>query len=150
MPIIKSTTEIAEIKSLLEKDLPSYRTAYSDRTSWLMAFISELAYIRFNPIFKNSSKEKFTKKIIKLIEKQDIKLLNSLIEMVDYDPEEEVKKLEDTAKILNLKLIKTFDNNGTQAIILENETYLFLGFRGTEVTSIKDIKSDLKYISDRV
>lgn len=142
--LIKSTEEIEEIKKLLAKELPSYRKAYSDRTSWLMAFISELAYIRFNPIFKNSSKEYFIKQVSKLAANKDIKALNTLIEIVGYDPDEEKKKLEENVKFLNLKLIKTFDNNGTQAILLENDTYIFLGFRGTEATSMKDIKSDVK------
>ena len=30
----------------------------------------------------------------------------------------------------------------TQAIFLDNDNYVFLGFRGTEATSIKDIKAD--------
>ncbi|MFK5950508.1 MAG: lipase family protein [Methylococcales bacterium] len=142
--LIKSTEEIEEIKKLLAKDLPSYRKAYSDRTSWLMAFISELAYIRFNPIFKDSLKEHFIKQVSKLVANKDIKALNTLIEIVGYDADEEKKKLEENVKFLNLKLIKTFDNNGTQAILLENDTYIFLGFRGTEATSMKDIKSDVK------
>jgi triacylglycerol lipase len=142
--LIKSIDEIDEIKKLLAKDLPNYRKAYSDRTSWLMAFISELAYIRFNPMFKTSSKEYFIKQVSKLVGNKDIKALNTLIEIVGYNADEEKKKLEDNVKFLNLKLIKTFDNNGTQAIVLENDTYIFLGFRGTEATSMKDIKSDAK------
>ncbi len=142
--LIKSTVEIKEIQNLLAKDLPSYRKAYSDRTCWLMAFISELAYIRFNPIFKDFLKERFIKQVSKLVNGKDIKTLNLLIKAVGYDADEEKKKLEENVEYLNLKLIKTFDNNGTQAILLENDTYIFLGFRGTEVTSIKDIKSDFK------
>jgi hypothetical protein len=142
--LIKSTEEIEEIKRLLAKELPGYRKAYSDRTSWLLAFISELAYLRFNPIFKDSSKEHFIKQVSKLVGNKDIKALNALIEIVGYDAVEEKKKLEENVKFLNLKLIKTFDNNGTQAILLENDTYMFLGFRGTEATSMKDIKSDIK------
>jgi hypothetical protein len=142
--LIKSTEEIKEIERLLAKDLPSYRKAYSDRTSWLMAFISELAYIKFNPIFKDSSKERFIKQVSNLVGNKDIKSLNTLIEIVGYDADEEKKNLEENVKILNLSLIKTFDNKGTQAILLENDTYIFLGFRGTEATSIKDIKSDVK------
>jgi triacylglycerol lipase len=142
--LIKSTEEIEEIERLLAKDLPGYRKAYSDRTSWLMAFISELAYIKFNPIFKDSSKERFIKQVSKLVANKDIKSLNTLIEIVGYDADEEKKNLEENVKILNLNLIETFDNNGTQAILLENESYIILGFRGTEATSIKDIKSDVK------
>lgn len=142
--LLKSTEEIEEIKKLLAKKLPSYRTAYSDRTSWLMAFISELAYIRFNPIFKDSSKKYFINQVSKLVLKKDIKALKTLIDIVGYDADEEKKRLDDNVKLLNLKLIETFDNNGTQAILLENDTCIFLGFRGTEATSMKDIKSDFK------
>jgi len=145
--LIKSTVEIKEAKNLLAKELPSYRKAYSDRTSWLMAFISELAYIRFNKIFKNTSKERFIKQVSKLAGDKDIKALNALIDIVGYDADAEKKKLEENVEFLKLKLIKTFDNNGTQAILLENDTYIFLGFRGTEATSIKDIKSDVKAIT---
>jgi hypothetical protein len=111
-----------------------------------MAFISELAYLRFNPIFKDISKEGFIKQISRLVAVEDVKSLSALIEMVGYDAGEEKKKLEENAKFLDLKLIRTFDKNGTQAILLEHDTHIFLGFRGTEVTSIRDIKSDLKAV----
>jgi triacylglycerol lipase len=142
--LIKSTEEIEDIENLLAKDLPSYRTAYSDRSSWLMAFISELAYIKFNPIFKGSSKKYFIEQLSNLVADNDIKALNTLIEIVGYDANEEKTKLEEYVQILNLTLVKTFSNNGTEAILLENGNYIFLGFRGTEATSIKDIKSDVK------
>jgi triacylglycerol lipase len=142
--LIKSIAEIQEIETLIAKDLPNYRKAYSDRSAWLMAFISELAYIKFNPIFKNSSKKYFIEQISKLVADNDIKALNTLIEIVGYDADDEKKKLEKNVKILNLKLIKTFSTNGTEAILLENDNYIFLGFRGTEATSIKDIRSDVK------
>ena len=127
--LVKSTAEVEQVKSLLAKELPSYRKAYSDRTSWLMAFISELAYLRFNPIFKDISKEGFIKQISRLVAVEDVKSLSALIEMVGYDAGEEKKKLEENAKFLDLKLIRTFDKNGTQAILLEHDTHIFLGFR---------------------
>ena len=86
--LIKSTEEIEEIERLLAKDLPSYRKAYGDRTSWLMAFISELAYIKFNPIFKDSSKERFIKQVSSLVANKDIKSLNTLIEIIGYESSE--------------------------------------------------------------
>ncbi len=142
--LISSTAEIKEVEDLLGKSLPNYRQAYSDRTSWLMACISELAYVKFNPIFKNSTKDYFIKKVSELVDENKIKSLNSLIKIVGYDAEKEKKKLKENVEFLKLKLINTFDRNGTQAILLENNEYIFLGFRGTEPTSIKDIKSDAK------
>lgn len=140
--LINSTEEIKEIENLLNKSLPNYRQAYSDRTSWLMACISELAYVKFNPIFRDTTKDYFIKKISELVSENKIKSLNSLIKIVGYDAKKEEEKLKENIEFLKLKLIKTFDNNGTQAIFLENDNYVFLGFRGTEATSIKDIKAD--------
>lgn len=64
--------------------------------------------------------------------------------MVGYNHEDEVERLKENVEFLHLRLVGTFDNNGTQAILLENDTYVFLGFRGTEPTSIKDIRTDAK------
>ncbi|MFT6402452.1 MAG: hypothetical protein ACJA2D_001774 [Pseudohongiellaceae bacterium] len=140
--LINSVEDKKEIKNLLNKSLPNYRQAYSDRTSWLMACISELAYVKFNPIFKDTTKDYFIKKVSELVNENKIKSLSSLIDIVAYDPEKEKEKLKENIEFLKLKLIKTFDHNGTQAIFLENDNYVFLAFRGTEATSIKDIKAD--------
>jgi predicted lipase len=145
--IIKNISEQKEIEALLGKSLPSYRQAYSDRTAWLMACISELAYVRFNPIFKDTAKDYFLKKIATLMDENKVQALQRLIDIVGYDEVAERESLEKDADILGLKLIKTFDQNGSQAILLENENYLFLGFRGTETTSIKDVKSDLRAVT---
>lgn len=142
--IIRTISEQQEVEDLLGKSLPSYRQAYSDRTAWLMACISELAYVRFNPIFKGSTKDYFLKKVGTLIDENKMSSLQGLVDIVGYDDKEELEKLKTNASFLGLKLVRTFDNNGTQAILLENEQYIFLGFRGTETTSIKDIKADLK------
>ncbi len=142
--IIRTMSEKQEVEDLLGKRLPNYRQAYSDRTAWLAACISELAYIRFNPIFKSTSKTQFLKKLAELIEDKSVKSLQRLVDIAGYDEKEELEKLKSNASFLGLTLVKTFDSNGTQAILLENDEYLFLGFRGTETTSIKDIKADLK------
>jgi len=140
--LINSIAEKKEIEHLLDKKMPNYRQAYSDRTSWLMACISELAYVRFNPIFKDSTKEYFLKEISKLVDENKVKSLHSLIDLVGYDAKEEKKTLKENVEFLKFKLVETFDHNGSQAILLENDAYIFLGFRGTEATSIKDIKAD--------
>lgn len=33
---------------ILELKTPVYRKAYSDRTAWLMAYMAELAYLKFS------------------------------------------------------------------------------------------------------
>lgn len=48
-----------------------------------------------------------------------------------------------TAKAWNTKLIKWFRHKDTQAYIIGNDETLILAFRGTEITKIKDITTDL-------
>ena len=140
--LVNTPPEEQEVKYLLSLSLPTYRQAYSDRTCWLMACISELAYVRFNPVFKDSTKQYFIDNISRLIDENQTKSLQKLIEIVGYDPKIEETKLKENIEFLNLELVQTFDNNGTQAILLKDDKYVYLGFRGTEATSIKDIKAD--------
>lgn len=139
-----STKELNEIEDLLKKEMPTYRQAYSDRTAWVMSCLSELSYIKFNELLPKQAKEYFIQKISDLIDNDKESSLRKLIQIVNYDPQQEKQKLIENADFLGMQLVKTFDTNGTQAILLENETSIFLGFRGTEPTSIKDIRSDTK------
>jgi hypothetical protein len=143
--IAQSTLEIEMVNKLLTKEVPTYRQAYSDRTSWLMACFSELAYIRFNPLFSNEQQKKLiTKYLEEFAEKTKKSSLLKLLDIVGYDHEAETEKLVDELGFLNATLIKTFDSNGTQAILISTDNFITLAFRGTESTSIKDIKSDAK------
>ncbi|WP_373071162.1 hypothetical protein [Sulfurimonas sp.] len=142
--IVKSQEELDNTKSLLDKQFPTYRQAYSDRTAWLMACLSELVYLKFNEPILNGKKAKLIKNVSKLIDEQKMSSLNKLIDMLAYDSEEEKAKLKADLEILNMKIEKTFDVDGTQAMIVSSEKFYVLAFRGTEPTSIKDIKSDIK------
>ena len=130
---------------LLDKSLPTYRQAYSDRTAWLMACLSELAYLRFNPLFSGGNqKEWFLENISKLIDDDRKASLLKLIDSVGYDAEEERGILEGSLNSLRLELSATFDRGGTQAILVSGEGFIVLAFRGTEAMSIRDIKSDVR------
>ena len=143
--IATSQNELDRVNSLLSKNVPSYRQAYSDRTAWIMACLSELAYIKFNPLFSsNEQKEWFLDRVSKLVDDNKKSSLRKLIDIVGYDHEEESKKLECELKTIKLQLVKTFDSNGTQAILASNDKFIVLAFRGTEATSIKDIKADAR------
>ena len=134
-----------DITDLLKMKVPTYRQAYSDRTCWLMACLSELAYIRFNPLLPNSkSKGYFLEKINSLIDENRQENLAKLIDTVAYDHQKEITKLKKETESINFELVKTFDKNGTQAILVKSEGFVALAFRGTEATSIKDIKADCK------
>lgn len=145
--IAQNASEIEMVSKLLIKEVPNYRQAYSDRTSWLMACFSELAYLRFNPIFTNNQqKELITKYLEDFVEKSKKSSLLKLLDIVAYDHKAETDRLITELGSLNAKLIKTFDSNGTQAILISTDKFITLAFRGTEATSIKDIKSDAKAI----
>lgn len=143
--LANSEIELNQIEDLLSKNVPSYRQAYSDRTAWVMSCLSELAYIRFNPLFSNEEqKDYFIKNISKLVDKNKKSSLIKLLDIVGYDHAKEKEKLENELDLLKIDLIKTFDCNGTQAILVSFKSLIVLAFRGTEATSIKDIKSDVK------
>ena len=148
--IIGNSTSRDRVNSLLDKSFPAYRQAYSDRKAWLMACLSELAYIRFNPLFSNSEhKDWFLGNISKLmddslIEGTQVSSLITLIDTIAYDHDEERKQLERELATVRLELVETFDRGGTQAILVSNDKFVALAFRGTEATSLEDIKTDLK------
>ncbi|MGA1941319.1 lipase family protein [Arcobacter sp. YIC-310] len=142
--LVKSNREKEELSTLISKEIPNYRQAYSDRTSFIMACLSELVYLQFNKPFFDKDDKKLIKKVSLLIDNNKLSSFKKLYEIFGYDHEEEIKKLKEELSFLNLELVKTFDNNGTQAIIIKNDSFYVLAFRGTEVTSIKDIKADLK------
>lgn len=146
--IAQNTLELETVNALLAKEVPTYRQAYSDRTSWLMACFSELAYIRFNPLFKNErQKELITKCLEEFAAKSKKSSLLKLIDVVGYDHEAEIERLKAELDSLNANLVETFDSNGTQAILVSTEKFITLAFRGTEATSIKDIKADAKAVT---
>ena len=143
--LAKSQEELDDIAQLLTKSVPSYRQAYSDRTCWIMACMSELAYLRFNPLFSvQKQKEYFLESVEKLVSNDRKPSLLNLIDKLAYDHEEEKKKLVADLTMLNMKLEKTFDKDGTQAILASADNYLVLAFRGTEAMSVRDIKADAR------
>lgn len=146
--LVQSESELNNVNDLLDKNFPSYRQAYSDRTAWIMACLSELAYIKFNPLFSgDKQKDYFLENISKLVNESKKSSLVKLIDLVGYDHHKEKEKLEAESSILRMKLLETYDSNGTQAILLSNDRFIVLAFRGTEATSIKDIKSDAKAVT---
>ena len=49
--IVDSSQDLEDVKKLVNRCIPTCRQAYSDRTSWIMACLSELAYLKFNKPF---------------------------------------------------------------------------------------------------
>lgn len=137
-------------EELLERQTPLYRQAYSDRTAWLMACMSELAYKRFNEFVPTITLNRFVEEKLQILianhTPTKVSAFMSLIEDLKYDHEKELAELTQGLEYLNAKLVKLFDKNGTQAILAETEQFYVLSFRGTEATSVKDIKSDVNAV----
>ncbi|MFA0248116.1 lipase family protein [Vibrio sp. 10N.261.45.A4] len=151
MSILESVNVEPDRKStLLGLTQPSYRQAYSDRTAWLMATFSELAYIRFNPALPSRLQKIGLSEALKRLADGstsiNVSKALSTIEGLLWDHDEEKNKLVNELNTLNeTQLIKTFSTElGTQAILVETPTFYVLAFRGTEATSLNDIKSDAK------
>ena len=152
----KSSNEKDDGVNILGLSLPSYRQAYSDRTAWVMSVLSELVYIKFNPLFgtledgapneKSSEyiKEYFIERIASMIDQKHANLFSTLLEQVAYDHDLNKQLLEEQLSEFEFKVAKTFDRGGTQAILVEHKDYLVLAFRGTEPDSLKDVKADAK------
>lgn len=140
-------------ETLLALERPDYRRAYSDRTAWLMACVSQLAYFRFNDLFEQlGSGEALIGRLNSVIDAAEaadstpmnLSALRKIMEAVAYDPTEEEARLVSELEGLGMSLIETFDEDGTQAILVRIEEGLILGFRGTEAMSIKDIRTDAR------
>jgi len=149
MPLIATETEQQQVTALLDMGTPHYRLAYSDRTAWLMACLSELAYRRFNPLMTETQRTALLHTVDRLLDKPRQSALLALIEKMGYDPVEERQSLINELMLLDGELVATFDQSGTQAILVRLKLGLVLAFRGTEATSIKDIKADADAVSVR-
>ena len=142
--VASSPHELKNAKELIDYSIPKYRQAYSDRTSWLMACLSELAYIKFNPFIPSELYAKhFMDKVQNLLNKKQHQNLGLLFQSTNYDLELEKEKLSKNLLLLNMRLVATFDNQGTQALLVTNGHICVLAFRGTELHSLQDIKSDI-------
>lgn len=152
----KSLGEKEDAIKILGLELPSYRQAYSDRTAWVMSVLSELVYIKFNPLFgpieegvpneKKSEyiKQYFVDRITNMIDSEHASLVTTLLDKVAYDHTFNKQQLDNQLTEFDFKVVKTFDRGGSQAILVDHKDYLVLAFRGTEPDSLADIKADAK------
>ncbi|WP_299494681.1 lipase family protein [uncultured Shewanella sp.] len=146
--IIQTSTDEQQVETLLNRKVPTYRQAYSDRTAWLMACLSELAYVRFNPLIgDDAAKIQLVAQVGELMGEQSQSSLLQMIQSLGYDHLAERKLLISELERLRMKLVETFDEGGTQAILVSCPQFLILSFRGTESDSLEDIKTDAKAVT---
>ena len=106
MSILNNVNNEVDTKAtLLSLNLPSYRQAYSDRTAWLMATFSELAYIRFNPALPSKLQklglEEALKNIVNESKNTNLVKAISIMEGLLWDHEEEKNRLVNELNTLN-------------------------------------------------
>ena len=141
------------VNYLRSKKPPVERQGYSDRTAWLMAYLSELAYIKFEPSNLDSAINNLLTNeaatVLNRINPFQGKLTQRLADQINalsYDHEQNLELLKSSLEGIKMELKETFNINDTQAILVldtEND-FLVLAFRGTEKTSVKDIKTDFE------
>ena len=128
------------------KHIPSYRKAYSDRTAWLMACLSELAYQPFGMIDAEAKERLLQEKLGALLKEETKEALGNIISAISKRDEDATKQLINELSDYNITIEQTYDHEGTQALLVSTDNFLALVFRGTEANCFKDIKSDLKAI----
>ena len=137
--------------SIIEKSLlglPSHRVGYSDRTAWLMATMSQLAYFKFE---NGNTVTQIAEDLAGLAGKEQIEqYLQNIIGALDKG--DKISKKDFLVKILNVadfELVEIFDVGSTQAFLARRKTadergkMLVLAFRGTE-KKLADWKADIK------
>lgn len=127
--------------------IPVRRAAYSDRTSYLMAEMSRLAYFKFEG--GNNVSEMVDRVKELLPGHRNLKAVVALIESQTPPSSEAESKacLSDILGQIGFSLVETFSDAGTgaQAFLCRSASrgIAVLAFRGTE-PSLKDIKADIK------
>ena len=135
-----STDQIPNPK-LLES--PIARAAYSDRTAWLMAELSALAYEKFEGT--DTDVRELAKLLAGLTEETEIfQRLLCLREHLVRSGSADEAKLRAALRVFGFELVGTFNKAGTQAYLAKSQAQnlAVLAFRGTE-KNMRDIKTDL-------
>lgn len=138
--------ELARAKGVLAKKMPSYRKAYSDRMAWLMAYLAELAYLKFDkPQTDGALMLKLLERAVaKVLKRTRERIIGIVRESYEYDHEKEADKLAHSLEQVGLKLVKTLSAKATQAYLASNDDFAVLAFRGTEANRMRDLRADAK------
>jgi triacylglycerol lipase len=135
----------------LLRNPPVRRAAYSDRTAWLMALLSQATYIKFEG--ETMDLVSLASRIAELAESDgELDPPMVLKQLETYQAQRDLVDADEHARLVELlgrgdfDLIRTFDDRdlGTQAYLVHRRTddMLVLAFRGTE-KDLQDIRTDL-------
>ncbi|MBT3701033.1 MAG: hypothetical protein HOE62_02025 [Alphaproteobacteria bacterium] len=126
---------------------PGKRAAYSDRTAYLMAEMSRLAYFRFEGGSNVADIIESLKTF--LPENSNLTAITSILasSIVPTNSADGRKLLEEILKPHDFELLNVFNSShsGAQAFLCRHtsDNFAVLAFRGTE-QNLKDIKADVK------
>ena len=140
--------EKEQANRIIELDVPSYRQAYSDRKAWLMAYMAELAYLKYDEPSADSelAVELLTRALKRAKRDSADTLIAAVRRRYDYDHEAQCRELERSLGQIGWSLLDTFSTNGTQGFVAYSERFAALAFRGTEANRMSDIKADAKAV----
>ena len=139
LPLMDNEKKLLE--QIQNKKTPSYRQAYSDRTAWLMACLSELAYQPFSRLSEDVTKQHLQEKLNTLLNEKTKEALDEIVQSIFEKDDAEVTNR--FLEMADIEILKTYNTRGTQALLVSFQNYLALAFRGTEKNSLQDIKTDL-------
>lgn len=128
------------------KKSPTLRAAYSDRTAWLMASMSELAYFKFEG---EVSFADLAKEFAAMSDSSDIQQrLRVFLDNQRQGQSDPLQTLKDVLHVAGFEYLSSYDVAGTQAFMARrlDGSMRLIAFRGTEValTDLTDVKTDLK------
>ncbi len=90
------TEDEKHILELIQSNqIPAYRQAYSDRTAWLMACLSELVYQPFDQLNEEATKDMLQRKLNEFLTQKTAEALNRLITEVTSSTDEQLNKIFD-------------------------------------------------------
>ena len=127
-------------------DVPSYRQAYSDRMAWLMAYMAELAYLKYDaPRADTDIALELLTRALKRAKRDNVDTVVAAVRRrYDYDHEAKREELDRSLRQVGWSLLDTFSTNGTQGFVAYSDHFAALAFRGTEADRLADIKADAK------
>jgi len=128
--------------------VPKQRAAYSDRTSWLLAEMSRLAYERLP---SELNRESFVEALVQASRAEDPKAeFARTVELISTADPESGGAVKGALEGIDFRLAEVFDGGGTQGFLAifkpdrrKIEGFRVLAFRGTEMDNFKDIQTDL-------
>ena len=145
VPLTKEEQTRAD--AILAKGTPEYRKAYSDRMAWLLAYLAELAYLKFDERrMDEDAVDIALERALKIWRRKGSsnRIIGIVRKFYEYDHKKEKCNLERSLEQVELTLVKTLSTKGTQAYLASNDEFTFLAFRGAESDRMKYIRSDAK------